>query len=138
MCEGFGARGQGSQLSFLVDIIMESSGSLLTVLRASDCSSADSIDIMFNICRFNFNPQQGWSYFLQNTPNFQLLTPNDELLWLIDSIKDIWGLSQRTAAFNYNLVSPLEKTAQIFIKAIILFRVNMLFFFLLSVHCFKS
>lgn len=82
-----------------------------------------------------FNPQQGWSYFLQNTPNFQLLTPNDELLWLIDSIKDIWGLSQRAAAFNYNLVSPLEKTAQNFIKAIILFRVNVPFFFFFFFAC---
>lgn len=68
VCEGFGARGQGSQLSFLVDIIMESSGSLLTVLSASDCSTGDSIDITFNICQFNFQSTTGLELFPPKHP----------------------------------------------------------------------
>lgn len=70
VCEGFGAPGQGSQLSFLVDIIMESSGSLLTVLSASDRSTGDSIDIIFDICQFNFQSTTGLELFPQKHPQF--------------------------------------------------------------------
>lgn len=70
VCEGFGARGQGSQLSFLVDMIMESSDSLLAVLSASDRSTGDSIDIIFNIRQFNFQSTTGLELFPPKHPQF--------------------------------------------------------------------
>lgn len=47
---------------------------------------------------------------------------------MIDSIKDIWDFSQRTAVFNYNLFLPPEEIILNFIKATIHFWVNTLLF----------
>lgn len=37
-----------------------------------------------------------------------MLNSNDKLIWVIDCIITMWGLSHEMMVFNYNLFLPLE------------------------------
>lgn len=75
---------------------------------------------IYLLLAISFKLQKCWS-FLKNALSFSSLNSNHKLIWVIDSIKDIWGFSQRIVVFNYNLFLPPEETIQNFIKAMIHF-----------------